>query len=323
MENTNIVLNNKNNIDNMFNTLTNTLMESLPSKNIGGKDTVFYQFEDIDKDDKGKEIVVTRDVTNPALLTNIVKIRSIDLFSKYSSTKLAFCLADFTKEQAEMYKCKNIIDLVYKLMPNIGIDRTTAAKYRKVALWASVVGDDGQRKFRDGIDYDTSVNTLDRCTTLVAVNTKGEKVDLEKCNSKELEEMFNRFYQNYIITGKIYLNASQSKVKEQIEEILKEKKNVVKTIEDDKKNNSENSENSGDNQNNSENSENSGDNQNNSDNSENNGVNPANSQTDADNEESIQKSAEEHINLLKTIFKDNKSALNLLSKLLKEVVNLK
>lgn len=316
MENVNIIVANQNNIDNMFNTLTNTVLSALPSKNIGGVETTFYQFEDIDKDDNGKEIVVTRDVTNPVLLTNIAKIRSIDVFSKYSSTKQAFCLADFTKEQAEMYKCKTIIDLVYKLIPNLGIDRTTASKYRKVALWASFVDTDGKRKFREGIDYDVSINTLDRCTTLVAVNEKGEKVDLEKCNSEELEKMYNQFYQKYVITGKIFLNASQSKVKEQIANILKENKNVVKTIENAEAKDVENSDNS---QTTTDNSQTTTDNsQTTTENSDNNGVNPELTE----NKESSRKSAEEHINYLTVIFKDNEKAKQLLAKLLKECTTL-
>lgn len=314
MNNTTLTTNNLNTFDKMFNSLTETAKSALPSENIGGVDTVFYQFDDKDKDDKGNEIIVTRKVTNPALITNIVNIQSIDIFSKYSSTKLAFCLADFTKEQAEMYKCKTILDLVYKLIPTLAIDRTTASKYRKVALWASFVDKDGIRKFRNGIDYDTSINTLDRCTTLVAVNTKGEKVDLEKCNSNELEQLFNNFYQKYIINGRISLSASQNRVKEQINAILNENKNVVATIEASEAKNSDNSTNStvNDTQN-AENVNNSAEGQ----------TKDGNSQTIVNDEENIQKSAEEHINLLKTIFKDNKNAINLLSKLLKEVVNLK
>ena len=300
--------------DNLFDSMTTKAIEMLPSENIAGVDTNFYQYSETTKDDSGKEIIVTKKVTNPVLVNNIVKIQSIDLFSKYSSTKLAFCLADFTKEQAEMYNCKTIIDLVYKMIPTLGIDRTTASKYRKVGLWATIVTDDGKRQFRNGIDADVSINTLDRCTTLVSVNAKGEKVDLEKCNSEELEELYNNFYQKYVISGRIWLNASQSKVKEQISAIVNENKKVVKTIEDESKKDSDNSDNS---------VSNDIQNTDSANNSVTGSANTDNNQTIVNDEENIQKSAEEHINLLKTIFKDNKNAINLLSKLLKEVVNLK
>lgn len=320
MTNTNLMVNNLETFDNAFTSLTNTVIQSLPTENIGGIETAFYQFEDKQKDDSGKEIIVTRKVTNPVLLANIANIQSIDLFGRYSTTKLTFSLTDFTKEQAEMYKCKSIIELVFKLMPKLAIDRTTAAKYRKVGLWATIVGDDGKRRFRNGIDADVSINTLDRCTTLVAVDTNGKKVDLESCNSEELEKLYNQFYQKYVITGKISLNASQSTVKEQIANILKEEKNVVKTIEEDTSKNSDNSSNDN---NNSDNYSNTTNSENNSDNLAEGTANNDNSQTIQAEEENIQKSAEEHINLLKTIFKDNKNAINLLSKLLKEVANLK
>ena len=121
-------------LNNVMDNLTTTALETLKSENIGGVDTVFFEFSDTVKDEEGKDKIITRKVTNPALVASFTKIQTIDMLSKYSTTILAFELSKLTKEQAEMYKCKNIMDLIYKVFPKLTIDRTTATKYRKAGL---------------------------------------------------------------------------------------------------------------------------------------------------------------------------------------------
>lgn len=294
--------NSMNTLDTMLDNLTTTALDTLKSENIGGVETSFFEFNDTVKDEDGKDKIIVRKVTNPTLVASFVKIQTIDMLSKYSTTILAFELSKLTKEQAEMYKSKSIMDLVYKVFPNLTIDRTTATKYRKAGLLFMDRTKDAKFAFRNGIDYDTSINTLERCITLASVDEKGEKVDIEKATEEELEKLYNNFYQKYVISGKINLNASQSRVKEQISAILKDSEKVVATIKAEDVKEVDNSTTTTEN---SENTENSG-----------------STQELSDKKESCRASAEEHINLLKTLFKDNKSALQLLSKLVKELTTL-
>ena len=292
-------------LNNVMDNLTTTALETLKSENIGGVDTVFFEFSDTVKDEEGKDKIITRKVTNPALVASFTKIQTIDMLSKYSTTILAFELSKLTKEQAEMYKCKNIMDLIYKVFPKLTIDRTTATKYRKAGLLFMDRTKDAKFAFRNGIDYDTSINTLERCVTLASVDEKGEKVDIEKATEEELEKLYNNFYQKYVVGGKINLNASQSKVKEQISAILKENEKVVATIKAEDVKEVDNSDNSDNSTTTTENSEN----------------NVSTSEV-TDKKESSRASAEEHINYLTVIFKDNEKAKQLLAKLLKECTTL-
>lgn len=296
-------MNNYENLNNLMNNLTETALSTLPTENFGGLDTVVFKFTDSVKDADGNTKLIERSVTNPALIKSFVKIQTIDIMSRFATSIYAFEFSKLTKAQAEEYKCKNIIDLIYKVFPTLAIDKTTASKYRKVGLiFCDRTKDSENFAFRNGIDYDVSVNTLDRLTTLA----NPDKKNLDDCTEDELTELFNNFYQKYVVTGQISLNASQSVVKSQVATILKDSEKVVATIKKEEVKEIEISDKESKDTENSENSESS--------------ATP--SAELSNNSESKQSSAEYCLNMLKTIFEGNKNALNLISKLTKEVEKL-
>ncbi|MBO7713746.1 MAG: hypothetical protein J6S85_09270 [Methanobrevibacter sp.] len=272
---------------------------------IGGKDTQFYVFRDEVKDKDGNIKLVERHITEPALIESLVTISAISKLAEVSTSILAFEFSKITKEQAEKYKCKNPIEFIAKNFPRY--DTNTIGKYRRVGLLFC----DRTSKvfaFRKGVDSDVSVNTLDK---VVALASKGKK--LETLTEEELETLYNEFYNNYVANGRINLNAPQSKVLARVNEIKNEIDGIIKSEKEiETSNNSDNLSNS----------ENSTSDNTNSENSVSDNTNSENSATTPENTENIRTSAEEHLNLLRVIFKDNKNALNLIAKLIKEAEKL-
>ena len=297
----------------MYNDYLNSILETATSdakantstELIGGKDTAFYVFRDEVKDKDGNIKLIERHITEPALIESLVTISAISKLAEVSTSILAFEFSKITKEQAEKYKCKNPIEFIAKNFPRY--DTNTIGKYRRVGLLFC----DRTSKtfaFRKGVDADVSVNTLDK---VVALASKGKK--LETLSEEELESLYNEFYNNYVANGRINLNAPQSKVLSRVNEIKNEIEGVIKSEKDiENSNNSDNSTNI----------ENSASDSTNIENSASDSTNTENSASDSTNIENIRTSAEEHLNLLRVIFKDNKNALNLIVKLLKEAEKL-
>lgn len=229
-------------------------------------------------------------------------INSVNFWAKVGKVaprNIAIEMAQITDEVAKSEGYKSSKEMIKSIFPDY--TDNTINGYRRAGWFFGIKETDekGQvhYRYRNGVDDDTSINNLTAVLTLCDIPKDYQKLKVEEVNT-----LYKKFYEKYILTGEINLSLPQSELKKQISAI----QNTIDGNCEDKTNNSDNSDNSD-----------------NSENSENKTFDKkGNSSTESVKSDDVKTTAINSVNALALIFKGNTAILGLLDEIAKAVDNL-
>lgn len=194
-------------------------MNNLKAETVKGKEVELYEFS-YNKKTKQGETATTVQIRDKYAIATMLDIDTFTALSTMSLKGLCIAMARLTKQTAEKAGFKSVVDMVSEKHTNLS--KNTLQKYRRIGLLFGDISEDGYM-WRSFIPQSVSVSNLDVVLTLF------DKVDVEALTQEKLEERCQKFYEEYIVTDKISLTATQKKLKEQVH-LIKNPPIDVKTV---------------------------------------------------------------------------------------------
>ena len=188
--------------------------------------TIIRDYIDIPVKTKDKE--TGEEVTTYYKCRNELAVNSLSVIGLMKSVRdksvknIVLAMAKITNEQAQAVhkSLKTAKALIKSLYPDYSDN--TINKYRRIGLlFSRNTSDMKDFHYISFIEEDTPISNLDAVLTLF------DGLDIEQASVEEREKAVADFYDKYIITDMIHLQASQSKVKKEVHDIL----NPVITVE--------------------------------------------------------------------------------------------
>lgn len=184
-------------------------MANIKTEKVGKVTTEFYEFERVSHDKEGKEVRTTIQIRDKA---TVLALSNIDFFAGMTTLSLkgfVGSMAKISREEAKKAGFKSVVDMVAHIHKEYS--KTTLNLYRRIGLL--FIDQDAEGfQWRPGIAESVSVNNLSVVLALACNGTK----DLEELSKEELEDLYERFYADYIATGDINLTAPQSQLKKAV-----------------------------------------------------------------------------------------------------------
>ena len=210
-------------------TETSNLVTSVKTEKLAGIESNVYSYTTEVKNKDGQTEIVTRTIRG-ALAVKTMSLLDKLVYLESQSTKLiVLSMAKLTKKDAESIGKKSVKELILDRFPKY--DGNTVDRYRKLGLlFANDRKNADDFTFCDGIPQDTSVTNLDCIIRVLQLkerkDSKGKAISLENLTDSEIESLRDEIL-HYIIMDRLHPLKPLKALRDEVDEILKEKRGDI------------------------------------------------------------------------------------------------
>ena len=222
---------------------THSLETSIKTERLAGIESNVYSYTAEVKNKDGQTEIVTRTIRGALAVKTMSLLDKLVYLESQSAKLIVLSMAKLTKKDAESIGKKSVKELILDRFPKY--DGNTVDRYRKLGLlFANDRKSADDFTYCDGIPQDTSVTNLDCIIRVLQLkerkDSKGKAISLENLTDSEIESLRDEVL-HYIIMDRLHPLKPLKALRDEVDEILKEKRgDIIDTTATEKNNDSDN-----------------------------------------------------------------------------------